>query len=405
MRKAILFVDDEPKILEGLGRMLRVMRHEWDMHFAASGPEALELMAQQPVDLVVSDMRMPAMNGLEFLTEVKARYPNVIRIVLSGHADQQLIMRAVGVTHQYLSKPCDAEALQSTVARALGLRALLGNAPIKRLISRLSVLPSLPSLYAEIVAELKSPDASIRRVGEIIAKDPGMTAKILQLVNSAFFGIRRVVSNPMDAAAYLGLETIQSLVLSLHAFSRFEACRFPGGSIDQIWSHSMAAGLLAKRIMEGEAAGRAQATEAFSAGLLHDLGKLVLTANLPQEYELVHTRAAHGGLVLQDAEREVLGATHAEIGAYLLGLWGLPDPIIEAVALHHHPNECAHTTFSPLSAVHAANVLEREHGSGRACWGQPSRLDLTYLDAVGKAVRLDDWRAWSADPTLRGAVA
>lgn len=405
MRKSILFVDDEPKILEGLGRMLRVMRHEWDIHFATSGPEALELMVGESFDLVVSDMRMPGMNGLEFLTEVKARYPNVIRIVLSGHADQLLIMRAVGVTHQYLSKPCDAEALRSTVTRALELRALLENDPIKRLISRLSVLPSLPSLYSEIVSELQSADASIHRVGEIIAKDPGMTAKILQLVNSAFFGIRRVVSNPMDAAAYLGLETIQSLVLSLHAFARFEACQFPGLSIDQIWSHSVAAGLLAKRIMEGENAGRAQAAEAFTAGLLHDLGKLVLTGNLPQEYGAVLAWAAHGEVTLHDAEREVLGSTHAEIGAYLLGLWGLPDPIIEAVALHHHPGDCADKAFGPLCAVHAANVLEKEHSSGRAFPGQASWLDLTYLDAVGKARRLEDWRAWSLDPTLRGAVA
>jgi len=405
MKKCILFVDDGPKILEGLGRMLRVMRHEWDMHFATGGLEALELMARESIDLVVSDMRMPGMNGLEFLTEVKARYPNVIRIVLSGHADQLLIMRAVGVTHQYLSKPCDAEALRSTVTRALELRALLGNDPIKRLISRLSVLPSLPALYSEIVSELQSADASIHRAGEIIAKDPGMTAKILQLVNSAFFGIRRVVSNPADAAAYLGLETIQSLVLSLHAFARFEACRLPGCSIDQIWSHSMAAGLLAKRIMEGEKAGRAQAAEAFTAGLLHDLGKLVLTANLPQEYGTVLARVAHGEVALHDAEREVLGSTHAEIGSYLLGLWGLPDPIIEAVALHHRPGECADKAFGPLCAVHAANVLEKEHSSGTAFPGQASRLDLTYLDAIGKACRLENWRAWSVDPTLRGAVA
>jgi HD-like signal output (HDOD) protein/CheY-like chemotaxis protein len=405
MKKCILFVDDEPKILEGLGRMLRVMRHEWDMHFATGGPEALDLMARQSIDLVISDMRMPVMSGLEFLTEVKARYPNVIRIVLSGHADQLLIMRAVGVAHQYLSKPCEAEALQSMVTRALELRALLSNDPIKRLISRLSVLPSLPSLYSEVVSELQSADGSIRRVGEIIAKDPGMTAKILQLVNSAFFGIRRVVSNPMDAAAYLGLEIIQSLVLSLHAFARFEACQLPGCSIDQIWSHSMAAGLLAKRIMMGENAGRAQAAEAFTAGLLHDLGKLVLAANLPQEYGAVHARSARGKVSLQDAEREVLGSTHAEIGAYLLGLWGLPDPIIEAVALHHCPGACADKAFGLLCAVHAANALEEEHSCDRESQGRDSQLDLTYLDAIGKASRLEDWRTWGMDPSLRGAVA
>ncbi len=405
MKKRILFVDDEPKILEGLSRMLRTMRQEWDMHFATGGPEALELMAQESMDLVVSDMRMPVMNGLEFLTEVKARHPNVIRIVLSGHADQLLIMRSVGVTHQYLSKPCEADAIRSMVTRALELRALLANETIKRLISRLSALPSLPSLYAEIVRELQSPDASIRRVGDIIAKDPGMTAKILQLVNSAFFGIRRVLADPVDAAAYLGLETIQSLVLSLHAFAKFEACQIPGCSIDQIWSHSMATGLLAKRIMEGENAGKAQAAEAFTAGLLHDLGKLVLASNLPHEYGAVVSKSLSGAMPLHEAEREVLGATHAEIGAYLLGLWGLPDPIIEAVALHHHPDECTEKAFGTLCAVHAADALETEHSAGSEFQGKAARLNLTYLEAVGRAGRLTDWRKWCMDHSSRGAVA
>jgi putative nucleotidyltransferase with HDIG domain len=325
--------------------------------------------------------------------------------VLSGYADQLLIMRSVGVAHQYLSKPCDAETLRSLVTRALDLRALLANEQIKRLISRMSALPSLPSLYAEIVNELQSPDASIRRVGDIIAHDPCMTAKILQLVNSAFFGIRRVISNPMDAATFLGLETIQSLVLSLNAFAKFEACRIPGCSIEQIWSHSMATGVLAKKIMEGENAGKVQITEAFTAGLLHDLGKLVLAANLPQEYSEVLARSARDQATLQDAEREVIGSTHAEVGAYLLGLWGLPDPIIEAVALHHHPSDCAEKVFGPLCAVHVADALDSEHPSRRKHATPSAQPDLAYLSAIGKADRLDDWRACYVESSLNGAAA
>jgi HD-like signal output (HDOD) protein len=405
MKKRILFVDDEPKILEAVGRMLRIMRNEWDMAFAAGGPEALEMLAVEPFDLVVSDMRMPTMNGLQFLTEVKAKYPNVIRIVLSGYADQLLNMRSVGVAHQYLSKPCEAETLRSLVTRALDLRALLTNEKIKLLISRMSALPSLPSLYAEIVKELQSPDASIRHVGDIIARDPGMTAKMLQLVNSAFFGIRRVVSNPVDAATFLGLETIQSLVLSLHAFAKFEGCRIPDCSIEQIWSHSMATGVLAKQIMECENAGKAQTAEAFTAGLLHDLGKLVLAFNLPREYGEVLARSALDGVPLQGAEREVLGSTHADVGAYLLGLWGLPDPIIEAVALHHHPSDCAEKVFGPLAAVHVADALESQNPSRREHAAPAAQPDLAYLNAVGKAARFEDWRASYMDTVLKGTVA
>lgn len=397
MKKRILFVDDEPKVLEGLGRMLRVMRDEWEMRFATGGPEALEIMATGPFDLVITDMRMPVMNGLEFLKEVREKYPKVIRVMLSGHADQVLIMRSVGVTHQYLSKPCDAEVLRSTVTRAIELRELLADEKIKLLIGQMSTLPSLPSLYVEIVQELQSADASIRRVGEIIAKDPGMTARILQLVNSAFFGIRRRVSNPMDAAAYLGLETIQSLVLSVKVFSKFESCRTQGCSIDQISSHSLATAILAKRIAEGEHAGKAMADEAFTAGLLHDLGKLVLSTNLPKQYGEVVMRSISAGTGYCDVEREMLGSTHAEVGAYLMGLWGLPDPIIEAIALHHRPGDCAQKAFCALSAVHAADALEYEVQASRQQTTTPAPLDQAYIAAIGKTGRLDDWRSWSAE--------
>jgi HD-like signal output (HDOD) protein len=397
MKKRILFVDDEPKVLEGLGRMLRVMRDEWEMHFATGGPEALEIMATEPFDLVITDMRMPVMNGLEFLKEVRAKYPKVIRVMLSGHADQVLIMRSVGVTHQYLSKPCDAEVLRSTVTRAIELRELLANEKIKLLIGQMSSLPSLPSLYVEIVQELQSADASIRHVGEIIAKDPGMTAKILQLVNSAFFGIRRRVSNPTDAAAYLGLETIQSLVLSVKVFSKFESYCTPGCSIDEISSHSLATAVLAKRIAEGEHAGKAMADEAFTAGLLHDLGKLVLCTNLPKQYGEVVARSISAGAGYCDVEREILGSTHAEVGAYLMGLWGLPDPIIEAIALHHRPSDCTQKNFCALSAVHAANALENELQAGRQQSTPPALLDQAYIAAIGKTERLDEWRGWSAE--------
>ena len=401
MKKRILFVDDQPNVLEGMGRMLRDMRYQWDMRFAVGGPDALGVMAAEPFDLVVSDMRMPVMDGLQFLTEVRAKYPNVIRVILSGYADQLLIMRSVGVAHQYLSKPCDAEMLRSTLTRAIGLRTLMADESITRLVGQMDTLPSLPALYSEIVQELQSSDASIRRVGEIIAKDLGMTAKILQLVNSAFFGIRRRVSNPADAATYLGLETIQSLVLSFKAFSMFPT-PVRDNSLTTIWSHSLATAALAKRIAEGEHAGKSEADESFTAGLLHDLGRLLLANNLPKQYGDVIRHAAVSGTAFSTAERAMLGTTHAEVGAYLLGLWGLPDPIIEAVALHHRPGDCTHKVFTPLSAVHAADALGCELQAIQRDSVPAQCLDLDYIAATGKGERLGEWRAWCLEAAMAG---
>lgn len=401
MKKRILFVDDETMVLEGLGRMLRGMRDQWDMRFAVGGPEALDVMAAETFDLVVSDMRMPGMDGLRFLTEVRAKYPNAIRVVLSGYSDQLLTMRAAGVAHQYLSKPCDAEMLRSTLTRAFGLQTLMADETIKRLVGLMDPLPSLPALYTEIVQELQSSDASIRHVGEIISKDPGMTAKILQLVNSAFFGIRRRVSHPADAATFLGLETIQSLVFSVKAFSMFNT-PVRESSITQIWRHSLATAVLAKRIAVGERAGKSEVDESFTAGLLHDLGKLVLSNNLTRRYGEVIQHAAESGTALCTVEREMLGTTHAEVGAYLLGLWGLPDPIIEAIALHHRPGDCIKKVFTPLSVVHAANALECELQASRRHSVPAQCLDLSYIAAIGKKDRLGEWRAWCLEAASAG---
>ena len=195
------------------------MRNEWEMEFVDNAADALARMERGGVDVVVSDMRMPGMNGAQLMTEVMKRHPQTVRIILSGHADQDLIMKCVGSTHQYLAKPCDPDALKATVGRASAMDAAMQNKTLQKLTSQMDRLPSLPSLYIEVVEKLQTPEVTLEDVAVIIAKDIGMTAKILKLVNSAFFGLRRQISGPEEAVAYLGLDTIKALVLSINAFS------------------------------------------------------------------------------------------------------------------------------------------------------------------------------------------
>ena len=226
--KTLLFVDDESKVLQGLQRQLRSMRHEWDMHFADTGGKALDFMASNRVDVLVSDMMMPEMDGAELLTEVSKRHPNTVRIILSGHADREAVLRLVGPAHQCLSKPCDAEELRTAVGRAFALRDLLSNEQLKQLATRIECLPTLPALYQQLTEELRKENSSMERIGEIISRDIGMTTKILQLVNSAFFGLSQSISSPAEAVMYLGLSTVRSLVLSIQVFSQFKNLSLPG---------------------------------------------------------------------------------------------------------------------------------------------------------------------------------
>jgi HD-like signal output (HDOD) protein/CheY-like chemotaxis protein len=389
--KRVLFVDDEPNVLQGLQRMLRSMRHEWEMSFAEGGPAALQLLAAEPFDVVVSDMRMPGMDGARLLSEIRRLHPQTVRIVLSGHSDREMIMKSVGPAHQYLSKPCESESLKETVSRACALRDLLANSNLQLLVSQMQSLPSLPSLYVELVKELELPDASTKKIGQIISRDPGMTAKILQMVNSAFFGLRRHISSPADAVSLLGLDTVRALVLSVHVFSEFDGARIPGFSIDHLWSHSMTVGTLAKKIAKIEGATEHICEAALTAGLLHETGVLVLAAKLPKEYTAMLSLAREEKLSVEDAEHRIFGAGHPEVGAYLLGLWGLPDSIVEAVAFHHEPDRCPGKEFNALAAVYVADRIDRVATPSNV-EGSLTLLDPGYLAKLGVSERLPIWQ-------------
>ena len=403
MRK-ILFVDDESRLLDGLRRMLRPMREQWEMSFASGGDEALQLLAIQPFDVLVTDMKMPGMNGPALLTEVMQRYPSVVRIVLSGESSRDEAMRAVGAAHQFLSKPCEPTMLKKTIDRAFKLRRALQNESLERLLTQIKTLPSMPALYQEIIGLLQTPDASTRGIGELIAKDAGMSAKLLQLVNSSFFGIGRHVTNPVDAATLLGTDTVRSLVLSIGIFSEIDIAQMPGFDVDAVWLHSMKTGALAKQIAQSEKVSKVVAEDSTMAGLLHDVGKLVLAQHVRDPFARAVQMARLERIPLSEAECGIFGTSHADVGGYLLGLWSLPDTIVEAVALHHRPQKSPVGGFTPLTAVHVANALEHESRNPGTEPSPPSQLDMEYLARLDLEDRLPSWRSLRDETLSRGVM-
>ena len=387
--KKILFVDDEPNVLAALRRMLRPMRNEWETVFTGSGQEALRILADGSYDVLVTDIRMPGMNGVQLLEEVKKHHPDVVRITLSGQSDDETILRTIQCTHQYLSKPCDAETLRGAVERAFALRELLADGPLKRVISQISSLPSVPALYLAILDEVRAGDASIQRIGRIIARDVSMTAKLLQLVNSAFFGLRSHIPSIQQAVSMLGLRMIKALVLSVQVFAQYDPNKVEGFQIEALMNHSVATGVLARTIATVEKQDQQMRDDAFLGGMLHDVGKLMLADNLPQQYAEVLASRPERSILLWEAEHETFGASHAEVGAYLMGLWGLPDSIVESLAFHHRPSGCVHRWFSPLTAVHVADAFEHE---GRTYNGPVATIDEEYLEGLGVLGQLSAWR-------------
>jgi HD-like signal output (HDOD) protein/ActR/RegA family two-component response regulator len=389
-RKKILFVDDDQSLLDGLHRALHSERRQWDMHFVPSGDEALALMAQQGFDAVITDIRMPGIDGVQLLSEVKRLYPDLVRFILSGHSSDELTLESVKSAHQFFSKPCDIDSLKAALISSLTLRELLSNTKLQSFVSGTIVLPSLPHIYSEIVEHLNCPEVSMRAIGQIIAKDPGITAKILQLVNSAFFGLGRQVSNPEEAASLLGMDTIKSLVLSVGLFSQFSTGKLDGirFSLDRSVEHSIRVGLLAKRIALSEQASKEVIDESYLSGFLHDIGKFILAVNMSQDYARVIDLVQQDDFDFYLAEHEIIGTDHAAVGAYLLGLWGFTDTVIESVAFHHRPEMSGGRVFAPLTAVHVANALENTK-SGEST----SLISGEYIQALGLEERLQAWAA------------
>ncbi|MBN1766116.1 MAG: HDOD domain-containing protein [Sedimentisphaerales bacterium] len=391
VKRKILFVDDEQNVLDGLRRMLRSMRHEWEMIFTTRGREALEILDRESIDIIISDMRMPDMDGIELSNEVKNRHPQVVRLALSGQTSKKAILESVGPIHQYISKPCDAQTLKDTINRVCSLRELLTNQTLQGVITQLGSLPCVPQIYHELMTELNSGNTSIDKVAQIISRDVGMSVKIMQLVNSAFFGVPRHVSRISQAVSLLGLETISALVLSIKVFEAFQPADLKLFSIKALWDHSMTVSEWARQIARCEEVGQEVVDNAMIAGMLHDVGKLVIAVKLPDDYQKAIQLAARENSPVYAAEKQIIGATHAEAGAYLLGIWGFPHSIIEALTFHHHPGQAPVKDFSVLTVVHAANALVHETG------GNPqdinnNLIDSEYLAQLGLADRLDLWR-------------
>jgi len=382
----ILFVDDEPNILSGLRRILRPLRDEWQMEFCDGGEAALASLSITPCDVIVSDMKMPGMDGAQLLSAVQERFPESIRIALSGQTDSHMIYRCIQHAHQYLAKPCDPDKLLAAVRRAFTLRDLVQNDALKCVVSNLSSLPSLPEQYQKIMQELQSEEPSLQKVAEIIESDVAMSAKILQLVNSAFFGLARHLSSPAEAAMYLGVDVIKSLVLTTGVFSQFDDSKIDLESLKSIWNNSNQVGSLAKQIFLEETADKTSADYALMGGLLANVGKLVIAANFPEQFLQITQTETTNERPEWHVERDIVGHSHAEIGAYLIGIWGLPNPVIECVAYHHVPADCIEAGFTPLTAVHAATAIVDGNG-GNDLPG----LDEDYIAKLSLMAKVPEW--------------
>jgi putative nucleotidyltransferase with HDIG domain len=385
--KHILLADADAKTLE---EFRQALGQKWMVTGVGTASAALEELKKQAYDGLVVSLNLADQQPAHLLSKVRSRFPKTARFVVAAEKDRERVVKELLGAHQFLIRPFDADGLQAAIERALAFEIWIDNDNLHKLVARMRTLPTVPALYLEILASLKSADTTTEDVGALIAKDMSITTKLLQVINSAYFGLPRTVTSPEEVVGLLGFETVKVMVIAIKLLNQYDRIKPADFSIDRLWKHSTAVANSARHLVLLQSGDRAQAEAAFAAGLLHDVGKVILAGNFADQYRGVQSMARTRHLQLWEVEREVFGASHCEIGAYLLGLWGLPLETLEAAALHHQPTRTANKVFSALTAVHVANVLERAvtpDFEGEV----PASIDMDYLAEIGMVECLHDW--------------
>lgn len=398
----ILYLEENTDHVTRLVHALRE-RKGWEVTHAENAGEARAIARKQPVDVALISATMPDIEPVAIAEELTQLHPKLSTFILAPEGDSKGASAFASGRFQWLPRQDDPEPLITAIERMAQLVSWLTSNTTLELVSGLHSLPPIPSNYQGVIRAIQSPDASLQDIGEAISKDVGMTSRVLQVANSAYYGYSKKITSPSEASLLLGIETLKSLVRYTHVLNNFPQTAASNAIFEKVWRHSVGVAAVARKITMMQTRDEALAEEAFTAGLLHDIGKLVLVSLKPEEYKEVMRQAYESKSLLHTMERVKLGTTHAETGAYLLSLWGIPFSILEAVAWHHFPSECKDKRFSALTAVHVANVAEHRRKDTDNV--KPPALDDRYLSDLGLTAQAVEWLKLAPDqPKSESAI-
>ena len=384
--KRVLFVDEDTTTVASLRSAFLAQRDALEAVFVSSGEQALAQLAAQPFDAIVSSLCMPHMDGAQLLGMVRERHPGVIRLCMGEADDDEAFLRAVPVTHQFLRRPCSPDTVREVIDRACSLALILHDPSIRQLVSRLDSLPATPQTFQQLSVAIARPTSHTHDISQIVSNDRALCVKTLQIVNSALFRRSAPITSIPAAITYVGLEMLKSLALSACVFTAIESSPQIHRLLSDLQDRSLRKARFAHSLLDGEHG----ADEAFTAALLLDIGQAVLALGSPERFEAMVSEARERALPWHDVEAKYFGAAHPEVGACLLGLWGLPLELIEAVAHHHRPSVIAHPQTRVLAAIHVADAAVDATSAGSTL-RLNERLDASFIARSEIARQLSDW--------------
>ena len=406
MNAVVLFVNSTKESQQAMQATMAPLRLDWQMHFVLGAQAALAALDTHSPGVIITELLMPDIDGVELLRHVARQNPSILRFAFTPSDGLEAFSRIAIPVHQYLPYPCGVDDVQNGVERAVNLRNVLNSDSLQQLISELLVMPSMPDLYLRVMEEFRSPDCSLQSIGRIIERDQAMSAKVVQLVNSAYFALRYPVATPTLAVSMLGLEIIKSLILLFEVFSQFNLIKSiaPDFDLDGMQRHSLIVGNHARLIARRENIAPNLVDSYYMAGLFHDVGKLILVINQSSRYRDAHDLSRQHNIPLIEAEQEIFGASHAELGAYLLALWGYTDPIVEACAFHHRPGDCGQHGFNLVNVLHAIDAFDGLRTAKRND-APLNVLDTAFLIDAGLGDHLATWQSICEEYGLEAEAA
>lgn len=391
MNKHLLLIDEDPLILKSLKRSLRKLPSHWKLYYTDNADKALDLLATVPIDIMIGEVRLAGNNGHMLLEAARQIRPQAARIVLTGYTDPNAIFQYIGLAHQLLAKPWDDRVLLETIQRSYLIRGLLTNDHMKAVLNQIDSLPTIPEVYLELVEKLKSENTSLQEITDSVIKDPSLTIKILQIVNSPYYGLPMKVVDPSRAVGLLGVDFLKGIVLASGLFKKYNQSSMKFFSVDNLWEHSVYTSSIVKQIAKMEGVDRSVADTSAISALLHDVGKIILAVHFPEEGQTIQRLVEENKILWWQAELKVLGTTHAAVSAYLLGLWGMPVPLIQAVLCHHQPVYQPGGGIDSLVLLHTANALVNAQMAGN-CLGMLGNLDYDFISRLKLSDHLARWQ-------------
>jgi HD-like signal output (HDOD) protein/ActR/RegA family two-component response regulator len=353
----LVLVDNEHHVASSHRRALRSVRPEWDVVLATNAAEAIAALEEAPTEVFISELGKHPGDGVALFESVKERWPATVRIALSEFAEKNVALRLERSVHRFLHKPCDTYMLAMLIERSSTLRSVVNDPSVLAAIGGLEAIPRPPVTVQALEKVLADPDAGVIAVAAVINRDAALTARLLRVVNSSFFGVGRQVTRVDAAVNFMGVSLVRAIALADGATRSFRVA--PDVlDLDEWNMHAVRVAASARDISLAMCPhDRSLADEAFLAGLLHDVGQVVLAGVAPDNWKAIDAAAHAEGVPLNDVERRLNRVSHALVGAYLLSLWGLPSSVVEAVAFHHTPERLAGTMFDAAVAVHVADAL------------------------------------------------